>query len=65
MNQYVDLHVHTNMSDGSDSVVEILSLAQDNNISVLSITDHNTLDAYSDSVARWIQADQGRYNTLY
>ena len=47
MKQYADLHVHTNLSDGSDTVAEVLALAQRNNVSVLSITDHNTVDAYS------------------
>lgn len=47
MKQYVDLHVHTNLSDGSDSVDEVLARASENNVSFLSITDHNTLDAYS------------------
>ena len=48
MKQFVDLHIHTNMSDGSDSVHEIIELAHNNNVSVISITDHNTLEAYTD-----------------
>lgn len=48
MRQYADLHVHTNMSDGSDSVDEVLAHANENNVSFLSITDHNTLNAYSE-----------------
>lgn len=47
MKQFVDFHIHTNISDGSDSVHEIIELAQNNNVSVISITDHNTLDAYA------------------
>lgn len=50
MKQYADLHVHTNLSDGSDSVHEILHLASSNTVSILSLTDHNTLDAYSEEM---------------
>lgn len=50
MKQYADLHVHTNLSDGSDRVDEVLAQAREHNVSVLSITDHNTLSAYSESV---------------
>ncbi|MCI8632351.1 MAG: PHP domain-containing protein [Lachnospiraceae bacterium] len=50
MKQYADLHVHTHMSDGSDSVEEVLRQASDNNVSFLSITDHNTLDAYKKNI---------------
>lgn len=47
MKTFTDLHVHTHKSDGSDSIEEVLTLARDNNVSVLSITDHNTLKAYT------------------
>jgi len=43
----VDLHCHTTASDGSLSPPELLQLAEQRNISMLSITDHDTLDAYS------------------
>lgn len=48
MKQFADLHVHTNLSDGSDTVSEVLALASENNVSYLSITDHNTLAAYTE-----------------
>ena len=48
MKQFADLHVHTNLSDGSDSVCEALALAARNNVDFLSITDHNTLSAYTE-----------------
>lgn len=46
---FIDLHVHSNYSDGSDSVRQILQLAHKNNVAVLSITDHNTLSAYHEN----------------
>lgn len=50
MKQYADLHVHTSMSDGSDTAQEVLARAQENQVSFLSITDHNTVSAYSQAV---------------
>lgn len=39
----IDLHIHSNYSDGSFSIEEILQLAKQNNLSQISITDHNIL----------------------
>lgn len=50
MVKYVDLHIHTCISDGSDSMMEVLDLAKENSVSILSITDHNSLNAYSEKL---------------
>ena len=42
----IDLHTHTNHSDGTDSVEEILKNAERSNIEILSITDHDSGGAY-------------------
>lgn len=42
-----DLHCHTNCSDGTDSPEEILHLAKKAGLSGLSITDHDTIRAYT------------------
>ena len=42
----IDFHCHTTASDGSLSPPELLDLAQEREIDMLSITDHDTLDAY-------------------
>lgn len=42
----IDIHCHTNFSDGSEDVEEVLKLAEKNKLSYLSITDHNTCKAY-------------------
>ena len=42
----IDLHMHTNNSDGSDTVIELLKKAEENNLELISITDHNTVKAY-------------------
>lgn len=43
----IDLHMHTKYSDGTDDVVEILKRAEQKGLKCISITDHNTVDAYS------------------
>ena len=44
----IDLHLHTNYSDGTDSVKELLVNANKNNLDVISITDHDSIDAYKE-----------------
>ncbi|MGJ9459132.1 PHP domain-containing protein [Oceanobacillus sp. CF4.6] len=39
-----DLHVHSNYSDGSDSVQEVMQLAYDNGVTHLSFVDHDTVE---------------------
>lgn len=41
-----DLHVHTNFSDGWSSLEEVLMLAKENNAKIISITDHNLIEAH-------------------
>lgn len=42
----IDLHVHTKFSDGTDDVIDILKKAEEKNIKVLSITDHDNCNFY-------------------
>ncbi|MBR3613628.1 MAG: PHP domain-containing protein [Clostridia bacterium] len=42
----IDLHTHTNYSDGTDSVEQLLKNAQNKNLEMISITDHDTVGAY-------------------
>lgn len=44
----IDIHTHTTYSDGSFSVTELLDAAQRIGLSLLSITDHNTIQSYYD-----------------
>lgn len=44
----IDLHVHTTYSDGSCSVVEILKQAENLKLNTISITDHETCEAYKE-----------------
>jgi len=42
----IDLHLHTIYSDGLDSVVETLKKAEEIGLEIISITDHDNVDAY-------------------
>lgn len=42
----IDLHTHTNYSDGTWSLEKILIKAEEAKVSVLSITDHDTIDSH-------------------
>lgn len=44
----VDLHIHSTYSDGSYTVKEILREAQNKNLEVISITDHDKVEAYEE-----------------
>lgn len=39
----IDLHTHSNISDGTDSPAELIHKAQSAGISVLALTDHDTI----------------------
>lgn len=45
-----DLHCHSTCSDGTYTPIKLLELAKEKELSAISITDHDTLDAYSDEV---------------
>lgn len=45
--QYIDLHMHTVFSDGREQPRYILERAQQLGLSVISVTDHNNVDAYA------------------
>lgn len=45
-----DLHCHSTCSDGSLSPIEIVQLAKQIGLSALSITDHDTIEAYASAI---------------
>src|SRR3990167_1968449 len=47
--RYADLHIHTNFSDGTLKPAEVVLLAKKSGIDCISITDHDTLKAYTSS----------------
>ncbi len=51
MNEFrADLHCHSFFSDGSDSPEALLKMANEKGLSGLSITDHDTIEAYSEQL---------------
>lgn len=42
----IDMHVHSTCSDGKDSVETVISKATENNVGVLSFTEHYNLGSY-------------------
>lgn len=49
----IDLHIHTNISDGELSPKEIIDEAVNNKVNIISITDHDTIDAYTDDLINY------------
>jgi len=43
--RYVDLHLHTNHSDGSDSPTRVVERAAEAGLAAMAITDHDTVSA--------------------
>lgn len=56
MKKIIDLHVHTNCSDGVMTPKEVIDEAVNNGVSVISIADHDTIDAYSDELFAYAKA---------
>ena len=42
----IDLHIHTHYSDGTENCMTVLKKCQEKNLDYISITDHNSVDAY-------------------
>lgn len=50
MKQRVDLHTHTHYSDGALSPQQLIELAHQNKLDVISITDHDTISAIPQAI---------------
>lgn len=46
--KYIDLHIHTTYSDGEYKPEEVLKKCEEKGLSIISITDHDTVEAYYD-----------------
>ena len=49
----IDLHMHTNKSDGALTPKQIIDEAVKANLQAISITDHDTIDAYTDETIKY------------
>ena len=47
MEKIIDLHIHTNISDGALTPKEIIDEAVKNNVHTIAIADHDSIDAYT------------------
>ena len=56
MMKKIDLHIHTNCSDGELTPIEVVDKAVCNGVSVISIADHDTVDAYSDELFQYAKS---------
>ncbi len=50
MSKRIDLHIHTNKSDGAFSPEEIINEASKNGVYAIAISDHDTTEAYSNEL---------------
>ena len=46
----IDMHIHSNYSDGKLTPFEIIDRCIKNNVNKMSITDHDTVEAYNDEL---------------
>ena len=56
MNKKIDLHIHTTMSDGALTPKEVIDEAHKNGVSVISISDHDSIDAYNDELFTYAES---------
>lgn len=56
MEKIIDLHIHTNMSDGELSPKQIIDRAYSNGVSIIAIADHDTVDAYTGELYDYAEA---------
>jgi hypothetical protein len=54
--QIADLHTHTNCSDGVLSPIQLIDKIKEKGISILSITDHDTLQAYTNDTIEYAKS---------
>ncbi len=50
MEKIIDLHIHTTCSDGELTPREVIDMAIKNKVSIISITDHDTIGAYEEEL---------------
>ena len=49
--KYIDLHVHSNASDGSYAPAEVVRQAKEGGLAAMALTDHDTVDGLPEAVA--------------
>ena len=49
--ELIDLHVHSNASDGTFAPAEVVRLAREGGLKALALTDHDTIDGLAEAMA--------------
>ena len=57
MNNLIDLHIHTNCSDGVLTPYEVIDEALKNKVDTISITDHDTVSAYTKDLIEYAKTN--------
>lgn len=57
MKKRIDLHIHTNKSDGAFSPKEIIDEAVKNEVDTIAIADHDTVEAYDNNLFEYAKAN--------
>ena len=60
----IDLHVHSNVSDGTCSPAELVDMACDKGITVMALTDHDSVQGVSEALKRAEELRQQGKNWL-
>lgn len=60
----IDLHVHSNKSDGSLRPQELVDLAIAKGLSAFALTDHDTVDGVADAVAYALELKQSGFRNV-
>ena len=55
MGKLIDLHIHTNMSDGALSPKEVIDEAYKNGVTIMAIADHDTIEAYNEELYNYAE----------
>ncbi len=51
MSKFIDLHTHSNMSDGSMTPTEVVRHAKENSLAAISLTDHDSVEGVDEAMA--------------
>ena len=57
--QKIDLHMHSTVSDGTDTPAELLGRVREAGIPLFAVTDHDAMQAYG--ILREIRTQQDPY----
>lgn len=55
MKKRIDLHIHTTKSDGALTPKEVIDEAYRNGVSVIAITDHDTIESYNEEIFKYAE----------